>query len=68
MKRKRFAAGYAWAWAIPIDNNTLGICHWAYPSRQELLRSRKPDPDAWPVYVKMHPRHLPCGGKHDPRT
>jgi hypothetical protein len=52
---KKILDGYGWAWVVWIRGNTWGICHWVYSSKEQLLKSKKPSPEAFPRRVKIQP-------------
>ncbi len=41
---------YGWAWLCDF-----GLCEWAEPTKEQLMRQSKPSPEAKPVYVALVP-------------
>lgn len=41
-------SGRGWAWLCDS-----GICHWATPHKDDLLREKKPSPEATPIAVRI---------------
>lgn len=50
-KRSQLAKdGIGWAWMC-----SFGICHWAEPSKADLMRGGKPSPEAIVIKVRISP-------------
>ena len=47
---KKNAVGKGWAWQCDF-----GLCHWAAPTREKLLRDGKPTPEAKAISVRIVP-------------
>jgi hypothetical protein len=45
--------GWSWAWVMQLTSRSWGVCHWSYPTKAALLRSKKPSPEAYPQKIKM---------------
>lgn len=43
----------AWAWEINFGGKGWTLCHWAVPYKADLLKERKPSPEARPVCVRL---------------
>ena len=50
LRKHKLHIGYGWAWSFEG-----GTCHWAAPNKEELLRERKPSPEAKPIKVALVP-------------
>lgn len=42
----------SWAWEINFAGKWQ-LCHWTKPSKADLLKERKPSPEARPVCVRL---------------
>jgi hypothetical protein len=45
-----------WAWAVHDGPTGWQLVHWAEPTKEQLLRSSKPSPEARPVRVVIIPQ------------